>query len=341
MSDTPKPSSFDFEEPENRPAKKGSGPQAIDLENVEIIEEVSDILDGQGVDLEDTSKSRISWTAVFFTALLGLLSLAVGLWIDELIRDLFNRHSWLGYVGLALTVLIVFTCTVIIIRELWAISRMRQVEKLRLLASGAYEENDHSEAAKLEGKLLTLYASKPQTAKGRALIKTHRGDIIDGKDRITLLEEHLMKPLDHEADKLVMNAAKRVAIVTAVSPRALIDILYVLAENIRLIRGIAEVYSGRPGFLGTISLARKVVTHLAITGAISIGDGLVQQVIGHGIASRLSARFGEGVVNGLMTARIGLAAHDLCRPIPFLGTKRPGVSGYLNALVGLSGSNKS
>jgi len=64
-----------------------------------------------------------------------------------------------------------------------------------------------------------------------------------------------------------------------------------------------------------------------------VGDGLAQQVLGHGLASRLSARLGEGVINGLMTARIGIAAMDLCRPLPFRALKRPGISDFMSDLT--------
>jgi len=53
-------------------------------------------------------------------------------------------------------------------------------------------------------------------------------------------------------------------------------------------------------------------------------------VIGHGLATRLSARLGEGMVNGLLTARLGLLTIDLVRPLPFHELPRPA----LNDLVG-------
>ena len=136
-----------------------------------------------------------------------------------------------------------------------------------------------------------------------------------------------MAPLDREARALILGAAKRVSIVTAVSPRALVDLGYVVYESSRLVRGMAELYGGRPGKIGMLRLMRDVIAHLAVTGSIAMGDSLVQQVLGHGIASKLSARLGEGVINGLMTARIGIAAMDLCRPMPFRALKRPGI-GY-------------
>jgi putative membrane protein len=58
---------------------------------------------------------------------------------------------------------------------------------------------------------------------------------------------------------------------------------------------------------------------------MAVGDSLVQQILGHGIAARLSARLGEGVLNGLLTARVGLSAMAVCRPAPFAVEKPPGV----------------
>jgi uncharacterized membrane protein YcjF (UPF0283 family) len=40
------------------------------------------------------------------------------------------------------------------------------------------------------------------------------------------------------------------------------------------------------GLAGTlISLLRHVIGHLAITGGMAVGDSLVQQMLGHGIAA--------------------------------------------------------
>ena len=41
----------------------------------------------------------------------------------------------------------------------------------------------------------------------------------------------------------------------------------------------------------------------------------------------------EGVINGLMTARIGIAAMDLCRPLPFRAVKRPGIGDFMSDLT--------
>jgi uncharacterized protein (TIGR01620 family) len=98
----------------------------------------------------------------------------------------------------------------------------------------------------------------------------------------------------YEAQAEIAAAAKRVSLVTAISPRAVLDVIFVAAQIVRLVRRIAEIYGGRPGLLGLIKLARSIGAHIAITGGMAVGDSLIQQIVGHGIASRISARMGRG-----------------------------------------------
>jgi putative membrane protein len=67
---------------------------------------------------------------------------------------------------------------------------------------------------------------------------------------------------------------------------------------------------------------------------MAVGDSLLQQIVGHGIASKISARMGEGVLNGLLTARVGLSALAVCRPAPFSVEKPPGLSDVAPFLFG-------
>jgi len=53
---------------------------------------------------------------------------------------------------------------------------------------------------------------------------------------------------------------------------------------------------------------RLAVSHLAMSGGLAASDSLLQQLAGHGIAAKVSVRLGEGSLNGLLTARLGLAA---------------------------------
>jgi putative membrane protein len=211
--------------------------------------------------------------------------------------------------------------------------RLAAVQTIKTEAEAAILETKPAKARALVKSLEHLLAAKPETARGRATLKAAETDIIDAPHLVALAERELLAPLDRQARGLILNASKRVSIVTAVSPRAIVDLLYVLYEASRLIRAMAELYGGRPGTLGMIRLMRDVLAHLAVTGSIAVGDSLVQQVLGHGLASKLSARLGEGVINGLMTARIGIAAMDLCRPLAFRALKRPGIGDFIGDLT--------
>jgi putative membrane protein len=96
---------------------------------------------------------------------------------------------------------------------------------------------------------------------------------------------------------------------------------------------LAERELMTPGALGMIRLMRHVIAHVAITGGMAASDSLIQQVLGHGIAAKLSQRLGEGILNGLLTARLGLAAIDVTRPLPFTALPRPALGDLAKDLL--------
>lgn len=263
---------------------------------------------------------------LFLSAISGLAFLALGISVERFIVDLFAREPVLGWVALVLAVLAAIGALGFVLRELSALWRLGTMAQLQNRALDVFETDSAKEGRTLRDALLSLYAKRPDTAQGRRAIAATQGAVIDGRDMLTLLERDLMAPLDAEARILVTQAAKRVSVVTAISPRALIDVAFVIGQSLRLIRRIAEVYGAGTGWLGFWRIARSVIAHLAVTGGIALGDTLVQQLVGQGLAAKLSARLGEGVINGLMTARVGIAAIEVCRPVPFLTQSPPSLS---------------
>jgi len=283
-----------------------------------------------------TPKSGFRFGKWLMLGLTGLVSLGIGLAVDSLIRDLFARTDWLGWLAVALAALAALGLLGLVARELAGLARLGKIDHLRDKLRAAAENDDAKAATAGLKELMALYTDRPETAQGRKALAGHMHEVIDGRDLVKLAERDLLAPLDLEARRIVLNSAKRVSVVTAVSPRALVDLLMVLFENLRIIRRISTLYGGRPGTLGFLRLSRHVVAHLAVTGGMAAGDSLASEILGHGLAARLSARLGEGVINGLLTARIGIAAIAVCRPAPFVAGTGPSVKDFMAELMSLA-----
>ncbi len=301
---------------------------------VQVTEEPFDAIEAaDGVVVPMGVKRRAPWLGILLSALSGLLLLGLGLAVESLIMDLYAIAPWLGWVALALAALAVLAFLAIIGREVSGIWREQKIESLREAAVDALAVKDHKAAKGIVSDLLSLYGGRAASAQGSARLRGLTDEIIDADDRLAIAERELLAPLDAQAKRAIAGAAKQVSLVTAVSPRAIVDVAFVIFAAVRLLRTLARIYGGRPGLFGFLRLAKAAFNHLAITGGMAVGDSLMQQVLGLGLAARISAKLGEGVLNGLMTARFGLAALSVCRPLPFVREEPPKIGDVAGELI--------
>lgn len=271
---------------------------------------------------------RLAWTAGGI-----LISAGLAMAADRLIRDLFARYEVLGWLGLGVLGAFLVAVLALAGREIFALRRLRVLDQLKQEAAMASAENDAHMARQVVEALEGIYAGRADLARGRQALAENVPHQFDGNEMMALAERSLMAPLDARARALTAASARRVALVTTVSPRALIDIAFVIYESIRLAGAVAALYGARPGLFGFWRLTGAVLAHLAVTGGLVLTDGVVEQLVGQGLAAKLSARLGEGVVNGLMTVRVGIAAMRVVRPLPFETQGQPVVRDFLPELV--------
>ncbi|WP_422048751.1 YcjF family protein [Shimia sp.] len=275
--------------------------------------------------------ARLFWALV--AAFLGA-ALSVAAW--DFVTGLVVRFPLLGWAVMAIGAAALVVAVLIILKELAGLARLRRVDGLKARVDAAVRAHDLTQARGVVDDLLRFYRGREDLAWGRDGLTKQREEVLDADALITLAEAELMTPLDMAAQREVETAARQVAAVTALVPLALADVVAALTSNVRMIRRIAEIYGGRSGTLGSWRLFRAVMTHLVATGAVAAGEDLIGTVAGGGALAKLSRRFGEGIVNGALTARVGVAAMEVCRPLPFGAGRRPSVAGLVKrALTGL------
>jgi putative membrane protein len=268
----------------------------------------------------------------------SLLALVISVAAYDYLTNLLARFPALGMAALVLTGLLALLVLAQIVRELWAFRRLARIDDFRAEAAAVHATADVEAARALSRRLERFYAGRPELRWQLERLAGQRDELLDADAILSLTERAALGPLDEAARREIEAASRTVAAATALVPLALVDVLAALSQNVRMVRRIAEVYGAHAGFFGSWRLLRMVATHLLATGAVAVGDDLVGSVAGGHVLSRVSRRFGEGVVNGALTARVGIAAMDVCRPLPFAALPRPKVSNVIGrALTGLFG----
>ncbi len=328
---TRKPRAFRLDDPDVARAQPGAPEPSAPVVVVEEPFDAIEAADGTVVPMPE--RRGAPWLGILISAVSGLILLGLGLALENLVMSLFAVAPWLGWVALGLAALALVAFLAIVAREAVGIWREQRIERLREAAADALSVKDHAAAKRVVAELSVLYAARSSAAPGRARLGGLADEIIDADDRLAIAERELLAPLDAQAKRAIAAAAKQVSLVTAVSPRAIVDVAFVVFAGMRLLRTLARIYGGRPGLLGFLRLARAALNHLAVTGGVAVGDSLMQQVLGLGLAARISAKLGEGVLNGLMTARFGLAALAVCRPLPFIREEVPKIGDVAGELL--------
>ncbi|MFK7942199.1 MAG: TIGR01620 family protein [Paracoccaceae bacterium] len=266
---------------------------------------------------------------LILSALGALVLFWAGIAATDFVTSLFDRNGWLGWIGAALLGFLVLLLVAACLREVAALARLGRIETLRTAAEAAQETGSSTEAQKAIRGLTGLYARRADMEWALENFQKGQADAPDPTGQLALAERTLMKPLDAQAEDAVRKAARNVAAATALIPLALADVLAALTCNLRMIREISEIYGGRTGWIGSWRLMRAVAAHLVATGAVAVADDLLGPLVGGGVLGKLSRRFGEGAVNGALTARVGVATTEICRPLPFVELERPKASSLL------------
>ncbi len=272
------------------------------------------------------------WGKVLVVSLSGLLAMWSGTVLYGMVEELFARSPVLGWATTGLLALAAISALAMVARELFGLFQLSRITRLHEEAAAALTANDEATMQEVLDRLQALYAGRPDMRWRLEQLQAHEETIMHPQERLALAERELLEPLDAEAARIIATTSRQVAVMTALIPMATLDMALVATRNLTMLRRLATLYGGRPGLFGGLKLARLVMTHIALTGSLALTDTLVQNVLGKGLAGRLSARFGEGAVNGILTARVGIATLGLVRPLPFRAAPAPKLADFARGI---------
>jgi putative membrane protein len=284
-------------------------------------------------------RSPLRRAALWVFSSLFVLILSSAAW--NYVTGLFAANSALGWLAFGLMMAALLLIVIAAWSEARAYLRMGRLDAIRARAAAAEAQGDLPAARAVVAEIQRLYSARGEVSWGMARLKDAAPDVMDADALLALAERELLAHLDRAALAEIEAAARQVATITAFVPIALADVAAALYANIRLIRRLSHIYGGRSGALGSWRLMRHVAGALLGAGGMALADDLVGSVAGGGLLGTISRRFGEGVVNGALTARVGIAAMELSRPMPFVALPRPNTGATISrALAGAFGKGE-
>ncbi|MGR5286490.1 YcjF family protein [Vibrio maritimus] len=152
-------------------------------------------------------------------------------------------------------------------------------------------------------------------------------EVLDMYQSMVLTEQ------DKKAMASVSKLSGEAAILVALSPLAIADMLLIAWRNFRMIDKISEIYGVELGYWSRLKLFKLVLVNIAIAGASELAIESSADILSMNLAEKLSARAGQGLGVGLVTARLGLKTINLMRPIPFKQEQTPRLGSIRKSVV--------
>lgn len=154
-------------------------------------------------------------------------------------------------------------------------------------------------------------------------------------EQLQLYGQLVLSEADRRARACVMRWSGEAAVLVAISPLAMVDMLLILWRSVRMIDEVAVCYGISLGYWSRIRLLRLIGRHMLYAGAAELITDVGLDWLGAELSARLSARLAQGVGAGLLTVRLGVQTMQLCRPIAFTAEQKPRLGQFRTELLAL------
>lgn len=277
-----------------------------------VAEEVETAVESQLEQVIRPKRGRKWFAATLLASFSGLV-----IWqaIDNVVTSIQSADwlslGWVGFIsalaGLGLSALG---------KELWKLRKLRnhfsvqeQAEALINTDAVGHGQAFCEQIAKESG----IQAKSPAYQRWQSSLDSSHSDaeVLEMYDAMVVSEQ------DKQATKLVSQYSTEAAALVAISPLAVADMLLVAWRNFKMIDQLADLYGVELGYWSRLNLFKAVLVNMAAAGASELAIDASMDLLSMDLAGKVSARAGQGLGVGILTARLGLKAMSLLRPLPW------------------------
>ncbi|WP_261858004.1 YcjF family protein [Photobacterium sanguinicancri] len=258
----------------------------------------------------------------WFKGLLVAGAAMVGWQTVDYVVTAYQGGDWLALGWSGITAAIATMGITALGRELFKLRRLKQRQSERDQAQALLDTDGMGQGKAFCTKLAKQSGIHNEHAGydrwQQSLAATH-----NDREVIVLYDQMVMSQQDKLARRLVSKYSSEAALMVALSPLAIADMLLVAWRNFRLIEQISVVYGVELGYWSRIRLVKLVLANMALAGASEVVADTGMNMLSMDIAGRVSTRVAQGVGVGLLTARLGLKAMAIMRPLPWQEGTQP------------------
>lgn len=286
--------------------------------------------------IEESLKPSRFWVRMLIAAL-GLFGVAMIAQSVQWLIDTFQAHQWIYFAFAIVFFLVSLTGVGAIINEWRKLIYLRKHQQYQQTSQQMLLEelpsNDGEQAVKFCENLLTELKQLPTVSQSAERWKGQLNEAYNAKEVLYLFSENVLTPIDKQVKKLISKNAVENALIVAISPLAIVDVLMMAFRNIALMNKISKIYGMELGYFSRLKLFKMVLTNMVFAGATEIATDVGMDFFSQNITAKLSMRAAQGIGVGLLTARLGVKAMEFCRPIAFQANERPKISAIRQELL--------
>lgn len=266
------------------------------------------------------------WLRVFLGCL-ALLSVAVVAQSIQWLIDTWQAKQWIyfafaiGFLGISLA------GVGALINEWRKLVKLRKHHYQQQQSEQLLLDNQASgENAVKFCKDILANMQNPQAMLGAQRWQAQLDEAYNSQEVLYLFGENVLTPIDKQVKQLISKHAAENAVIVAISPLAIADVLMVAWRNIALVNKITRAYGMELGYFSRLKLFKLVLTNMVFAGTTEIATELGSEFFAQNLTAKLSMRAAQGIGVGLLTARLGIKTMEFCRPIVFKNGERPRLS---------------